>query len=94
VDYSGSQQSGQRQTEIAEQVWHAVKLTNATEFPWTTAPAFAVSGWKPLAQEILDYTPRGTSTNLKLTVATDIKVNKREEEAARRDVRSVHLMTW
>jgi hypothetical protein len=88
VDYSGFQQSGQRQTEIAEQVWHAVKLINATEFPWTTAPALAVSGWKPLAQEILDYTPRGTSTNLKLTVATDIKVNKREEEADRqRDVR-------
>jgi len=88
VDPSGYQQSGQRQTEIAEQVWHAVKLTNATEFPWTTAPAFAVSGWKPLAQDVLDYTPRGTSTNLKLTVATDIKVNKREEEAARqRDVR-------
>jgi len=88
VDYSGFQQSGQRQTEIAEQVWHAVKLTNATEFPWTTAPALAVSGWKPLAQEILDYTPRGTSTNLKLTVATDIKVDKREEEADRqRDVR-------
>ncbi len=88
VDYAGYQQSGRRQTEIAEQVWHAVKLTNATEFPWTTAPALAVSGWKPLAQEILDYTPRGTSTNLKLTVATDIKVSKREEETGRqRDVR-------
>jgi len=87
VDYSGYQQSGQRQ-EQEEQVWHAVKLFNATDFPWTTAPAFTVSGWKPLAQEILNYTPRGTSTNLKLTVATDIKVGKREEETARqRDVR-------
>lgn len=88
VDPAGYQQSGQRTTEIAEQVWHAVKLTNGTEFPWTTASAFAVSGSKPLAQEVLDYTPRGTSSNLKLTIATDIKVNKREEEAARqRDVR-------
>lgn len=88
VDYSGYQQSGQRQTEVAEQVWHAVKLFNATDFPWTTAPAFSVSGSNPLAQEVLDYTPRGTSTNLKLTVATDIKVDKREEEADRqRDVR-------
>ncbi|MDH4197358.1 MAG: hypothetical protein OEW05_08135, partial [Candidatus Aminicenantes bacterium] len=87
VDYSGYQQSGQR-PQLAEQVWHAVKLFNTTDFPWTTAPAFSVSGSKPLAQEVLDYTPRGTSTNLKLTVATDIKVDKREEEAERqRDVR-------
>ena len=87
VDYAGYQQSGQRQ-QLAEQVWHAIKLLNNTNFPWTTAPAFSVSGWKPLAQEVLDYTPRGTSTNLKLTVATDIKVNKREEETARqRDFR-------
>lgn len=86
VDASGYQQSG-RDGEGGDQVWHALKLYNTTDYPWTTAPALAVDGGKPLAQEVLDYTPRGTSANLKLTVATDIKVAKREEEADRqRDV--------
>jgi hypothetical protein len=87
VDPQGYQQSGQPE-KVPEQVWHSIKLTNSTDYPWTTAPALTISGWKPLAQDIINYTPKGTKTNLKLTVATDIKTNKHEYEIERqRDVR-------
>jgi len=87
VDPRGYQQSGQAE-KVPEQVWHSIKLTNSTDYPWTTAPALSISGWKPLAQDIINYTPRGTKTNLKLTVATDIKTNRHEYEIERqRDVR-------
>lgn len=87
VDPRGYQRSGQQPKE-REQVWHSIKLTNSTAYPWTTAPALTVTGWKPLAQDIINYTPRSTKTNLKLTVATDIKTNRHEYETERqRDVR-------
>ncbi len=45
VDPRGYQQSRQPQTD-REQVWHSIKLENSTDYPWTTAPALTVSGWK------------------------------------------------
>jgi hypothetical protein len=87
VDPRGYQRSEQQKKE-KEQVWHSVKLSNSTKYPWTTAPAFVVSGWKPLAQDTLNYTPRNAKTNLKLTVATDVKHDRHEYEIDRqRDVR-------
>lgn len=87
VDPRGYQRSGQQQQD-REQVWHSIKLKNSTEYPWTTAPALTVSGWKPLAQDTINYTPKTTKTNLKLTIATDIKTNRHEYEIERqRDVR-------
>jgi hypothetical protein len=87
VDPRGYQRSGQPQMD-EEQVWHSIKLENSTNYPWTTAPALTVSGWKPLAQDVINYTPKGIKTNLKLTVATDIKTNRNEYEIERqRDVR-------
>ncbi|UCE36274.1 MAG: hypothetical protein JSW00_12135 [Thermoplasmata archaeon] len=87
VDTSGYQFSEESQADT-EQVWHSIKLGNSTDYPWTTAPALTVSGWKPLAQDVINYTPKGTETNLKLTVATDIKTNRNEYEIEReRDVK-------
>jgi hypothetical protein len=87
VDPRGYQSSGQPQTD-REQVWHSIKLENSTDYPWTTAPALTISGWKPLAQDTINYTPKTTKTNLKLTIATDIKTNRNEYEIERqRDVR-------
>ncbi len=87
VDPRGYQRPEQEKKE-KEQVWHSVKLSNSTKYPWTTAPAFVVSGWKPLAQDTINYTPRNAKTNLKLTVATDVKHERHEYEIDRqRDVR-------
>src|SRR4030042_1362663 len=57
VDPRGYQRPEQQKKE-KEHVWHSVKLSNSTKYPWTTAPAFVVSGWKPLAQETINYTPK------------------------------------
>jgi len=76
------------QNKDLEQVWHSLKLDNTTTYPWTTAPAFVVNGLKPVAQDIINYTPMGTDMNLKLTIATDIKTDRKEYETDRqRDVK-------
>lgn len=64
-------------------VWHSLRMTNATKFPWTSAPALVISGSKPISQDTLLYTPKGGKTNLKLTVATDVRANRQELEVAR-----------
>lgn len=97
VDTRGYYRSGQEKKE-KEQVWHSVKLSNSTKYPWTTAPAFVVNGQKPIAQDTINYTPKGTKINLKLTVATDIKTDRNEYEIERqRDMklyrRSYDLVT-
>lgn len=85
------QQESEKKEKTPEQVWHSIKLTNSTVYPWTTAPAFVASDWKPLAQEVINYTPKGTRTNLKLTVATDIQTTKNEYEVERqRDLQIYH----
>ncbi|HUK86655.1 MAG TPA: DUF4139 domain-containing protein [Terriglobales bacterium] len=64
-------------------VWHSLRLTNSSKFPWTSAPALVISGTKPISQDTLLYTPKGAKTNLKLTVATDVRANRQELEVAR-----------
>ncbi len=87
VDARGYARSESEKKEI-EQIWHSVKLSNTTAYPWTTAPAFTVSGWKPLAQDTIDYTPKDSQRNLKLTVATDVTHDRHEYETERqREIR-------
>ena len=64
-------------------VWHSVRLKNASGFPWTSAPAMVISGTKALSQDTLLYTPKGASTNLKMTIATDVRTSKKELEVER-----------
>jgi hypothetical protein len=64
-------------------IWHSLRLKNSTKFPWTTAPAMVVSGAKPVSQDLLPYTSKEASSNLKLTVATDIRASHEENEVDR-----------
>lgn len=64
-------------------VWHSLRLKNSTKFPWTSGPGMVISGPQALSQDILVYTPKGASTNLKMTVATDVRVDKKELEVGR-----------
>lgn len=66
-------------------VWHSLRLKNSTKFPWTSAPAIVISGTKPVAQDTLPYTPRGATSNLRLTVATDLRASHEEREIARQE---------
>jgi hypothetical protein len=64
-------------------VWHSVRLKNGSGFPWTSAPAMVISGTKALSQDTLLYTPKGASSNLKMTIATDVRTDKKELEVER-----------
>ncbi len=70
-----------------DNIWHSLRLKNTTKFPWTSAPALVISGTKPLSQDTLPYTSKSASSNLKLTIATDIRASHEENEVERqRDV--------
>jgi len=67
----------------ADSVWHAIRLKNSTKFPWTSAPALVISDDKPVSQDALPYTPKGATSTLKITVATDIRASHEEREVSR-----------
>lgn len=69
--------------DVKDNVWHSLRLTNSTKYPWTTAPAMVMSDTKPMSQDILNYTAKGARGSLKMTVATDISADKQETEIAR-----------
>ena len=64
----------------------SLRLTNSTDHPWTTAPAFVVNGPMPVAQDVLQYTPTGGKSTLKLTVATDVRAEQSQTEVSRTPV--------
>jgi hypothetical protein len=70
----------------ANLVWHVLRLENKGKQPWTTAPAFALNGQLPVAQDTLTYTPPGGRSTLKLTVATDVRAEQTQTEVARKQV--------
>ena len=65
-------------------VWHQLELGNPGSIPWTTGAAFVTSGFMPVAQELLGYTPAGGRTLLPVTIAPDIRGEYEEEEIERR----------
>jgi hypothetical protein len=74
------------QSAPENQVWHVLRLENTSQQPWTTAPAFALNGTLPVAQDTLGYTPPGGRSFLKLTVATDVRAEQSQTETARKQV--------
>jgi hypothetical protein len=94
VDSNGNVQYSPNSPSYADRsardsVWHSLRLKNSTKFPWTSAPAMVITGTKPVAQDTLFYTPKGGSSYLKLTVATDIQAS-REEREVNREVNTPH----
>ena len=77
-------QAGQGSDQAARNnIWHVLRVKNSTKFPWTSAPALVMSGAKPVSQDTLPYTPKGAVSNLRLTIATDIRSSHDEREVAR-----------
>lgn len=82
INVYGGRNSGTSDS-APEKIWHSLRLSNSLKLPWTTAPILVMSGTRPLAQDTLLYTPAGATTNLHLTLATDIRVSKNEQESTR-----------
>ncbi len=86
VDEWGNRSNRSNREQAAKPpVWHCLKLTNASSYPWTTGPALVMKGDAPLAQNQLNYLARGATGLLRLTYAPDIAVQQGENEASRRD---------
>ena len=87
VDPYGNAQNNNNQNyndrSLLNTVWHSLRMKNTTKFPWTSAPAMVISGTKPVSQDTLLYTPKGATTNLKLTIATDVRTDRQELEVDR-----------
>lgn len=64
-------------------VWHAVRLTNTTEGPWTTGAATTIAKGLPAGQSMMTFTPPGKQVDLKLTVAPDVTASREETEISR-----------
>lgn len=64
-------------------IWHSIRLKNSSKFPWTSAPAMVISGTKPVSQDTLPYTSKSANSNLKITIATDLRSSHEERESAR-----------
>ena len=75
-------------------VWHCLRLTNTTQYPWTTGPALVMKGDSPLAQNQLNYIARGASGLLRLTAAPDISALQGEKETGRRDDITINRNTY
>ncbi len=72
------------QAEDEQEVWHNLRLTNATAVPWTTAPGQTVKTGAILGQDTLKYTPPGGTAILRITRAVGVKAEQIELETSRK----------
>ncbi len=72
------------QSERQQEVWHSLKLTNTTQYPWTTAPAATTKDLRILGQDTIYYTPPKASSELKITQAVSVKAEENEKEIERK----------
>jgi hypothetical protein len=67
----------------APKVQHKIRLSNSSQFPLTTAPALVMRDNQVLAQGTMTYAAPGSTENLDLTTAVDVRVKKTDKETAR-----------
>jgi len=87
VDEEGRYQYGRNdrnQPKPEQEVWHSLRLTNATRIPWTTAPAETLKNGMILGQDTLQYTSPGSDGTLRITRAVGVKAEQIELETDRK----------
>ncbi|MBN2591718.1 MAG: hypothetical protein JXA96_17765 [Sedimentisphaerales bacterium] len=62
---------------------HKIRISNTANCPLTTAPALILRDGKIIAQGMMTYTAIGSASDLELTTAIDISIQKSDEEAER-----------
>jgi len=74
----------EQEREPDQEVWHCLRLENATKVPWTTAPAETTKEGFILGQDTLNYTPTRGQTTLRITRAVSVKAEQLELETDRK----------
>jgi hypothetical protein len=63
---------------------HFLVLHNSTDTAWTTGPCLALSEQRPLSEDLLKYTPKGSNGELPVTTAINVGSEKSEREIDRK----------
>ena len=82
-NFNNDQQREMARLLHAPKVIHKIRLANDGQYPLTTAPALIVSDDKVLAQGLMTYTAVGASTDLAITTAVNVQVQKVDAEIKR-----------
>ena len=80
---NSEQQAKLAQLYHAPKVMHKIRIANDATCPLTTAPALILRQGCIIAQGMMTYTAVGTSSDLELTTAVDIAVEKLDKETDR-----------
>lgn len=62
------------------EVWHSIRFRNMSGQPLTTSAATTFKNGQILGQDMMTYTPNGAETEVRVTKALDVRVEKNEEE--------------
>jgi hypothetical protein len=81
--FNNEQQAKLAQLYHAPKVIHKIRLANSAKCPLTTAPALILNQGRVIAQGMMTYTAVGASSDLELTTAVDIAVEKLDKEIDR-----------
>lgn len=65
------------------EVWHSLRFKNTSGQPLTTSAATTFKNGQMLGQDMMAYTPAGAETEVRITKALDVRVEKNEEEVKR-----------
>ena len=82
-NFNSEQQAKLAQLYYSPKVMHKIRLANSAKCPLTTAPALILRQGRIVAQGMMTYTAVGASSDLELTSAVDIVVEKLDEETER-----------
>ncbi|HSV74577.1 MAG TPA: hypothetical protein VLH79_12530 [Chthonomonadales bacterium] len=83
ANVNNEQQAALARLFLAPSVEHRVRITNDSPHPFTTAPALLLQGERVLGQAMMTYTSRKGEVDLRVTTATDLRVQRDEVEKGR-----------
>jgi hypothetical protein len=82
-NFNNEQQARLAQLYHSPKVMHKIRFANNAKCPLTTAPAMILRQGRIIAQGMMTYTAVGASSDLELTAAVDIAVEKLDKETER-----------
>lgn len=76
------------------EVWHALKVPNKTNKPWTTAPVMVMQGERFLAQGKVNYTPVGQEAIVDIARALNVRVSYEQSSTRKAIAQKAEYTSW